>query len=209
MKKGVAIIIVMFCAMASATAQNLDSLLRNVRESDQSARLVMIKLTRSDQLDIDAVLAAQTKIEEVDSTNQVIVARLLDSGWPQGLSDEANNAIWLVIDHAPIDYQLRYMPLIEEQVATGAISKSQYATLFDRIRMRQGEPQRYGTQTVQRRSAEQNASIYVWPVENPRKLNRLRRAMGLTPIKRYCRKVCKVYGSPCIYDPQLTIEDFD
>ena len=199
----------MFCAMASAAAQNLDSLLRNVRESDQSARLAMIELTRSDQLDIDAVLAAQTKIEEVDSTNQVIVARLLDSGWPQGLSEEANNAIWLVIDHAPIDYQLRYMPLIEEQVATGAISKSQYATLFDRIRMRQGKPQRYGTQTVQRRSAEQNASIYVWPVENPRKLNRLRRAMGLTPIKRYCRKVSKVYGAACIYDPQLTVEDFD
>lgn len=195
--------------MASAAAQNLDSLLRNVRESDQSARLAMIELTRSDQLDIDAVLAAQTKIEEVDSTNQVIVARLLDSGWPQGLSEEANNAIWLVIDHAPIDYQLRYMPLIEEQVATDAISKSQYATLFDRIRMRQGKPQRYGTQTVQRRSAEQNASIYVWPVENPRKLNRLRRAMGLTPIKRYCRKVSKVYGAACIYDPQLTVEDFD
>lgn len=195
--------------MASAAAQNLDSLLRNVRESDQSARLAMIELTRSDQLDIDAVLAAQTKIEEVDSTNQVIVARLLDSGWPQGLSEEANNAIWLVIDHAPIDYQLRYMPLIEEQVATGAISKSQYATLFDRIRMRQGSPQRYGSQTVQRRSAEQNASIYVWPVENPRKLNRLRRAMGLTPIKRYCRKVSKVYGAACIYDPQLTVEDFD
>lgn len=209
MRRCVAIIIVMFCAMASAAAQNLDSLLRNVRESDQSARLAMIELTRSDQLDIDAVLAAQTKIEEVDSTNRVIVARLLDSGWPQGLSEEANNAIWLVIDHAPIDYQLRYMPLIEEQVATGAISKSQYATLFDRIRMRQGEPQRYGTQTIQRRSAEQNASIYVWPVENPRKLNRLRRAMGLTPIKRYCRKVSKVYGSPCIYDPHLTIEDLD
>ena len=209
MRRCVAIIIVMFCAMASAAAQNLDSLLRNVRESDQSARLAMIELTRSDQLDIDAVLAAQTKIEEVDSTNRVIVARLLDSGWPQGLSEEANNAIWLVIDHAPIDYQLRYMPLIEEQMATGAISKSQYATLFDRIRMRQGEPQRYGTQTVQRRSAEQNASIYVWPIENPRKLNRLRRAMGLTPIKRYCRKVSKVYGAACIYDPQLTVEDFD
>ena len=199
----------MFCAMASAAAQNLDSLLRNVRESDQSARLAMIELTRSDQLDIDAVLAAQANIEEVDSTNQVIVTRLLDNGWPQGLSDEANNAIWLVIDHAPIDYQLRYMPLIKEQVATGAISKSQYATLFDRICMRQGEPQRYGTQAVQRRSAEENTTIYVWPVANPLKLNRLRRTMGLTPIKRYCRKVSKVYGAPCIYDTSLTIEDFE
>ncbi|MBR4148748.1 MAG: hypothetical protein IKT94_01265 [Rikenellaceae bacterium] len=199
----------MFCAMASAAAQNLDSLLRNVRESDQSARLAMIELTRSDQLDIDAVLAAQAKIEEVDSTNQVIVARLLDSGWPQGLSEEANNAIWLVIDHAPIDYQLRYMPLIKEQVATGAISKSDYATLFDRVCMRQGAPQRYGTQTVQRRSTESNAPIYIWPIENPRKLNRLRRAMGLSPIKRYLQQVEKVYGAPCIYYPSLSVEDFE
>ena len=195
--------------MASAAAQNLDSLLRNVRESDQSARLAMIELTRSDQLDIDAVLAAQAKIEEVDSTNQVIVARLLDSGWPQGLSEEANNAIWLVIDHAPIDYQLRYMPLIKEQVATGAISKSDYATLFDRVCMRQGAPQRYGTQTVQRRSTESNAPIYIWPIENPRKLNRLRRAMGLSPIKRYLQQVEKVYGAPCIYYPSLSVEDFE
>ena len=209
MRRCVAIIIVMFCAMASAAAQNLDSLLRNVRESDQSARLAMIELTRSDQLDIDAVLAAQTKIEEVDSTNQVIVARLLDSGWPQGLSEEANNAIWLVIDHAPIDYQLRYMPLIKEQVATGAISKSDYATLFDRVCMRQGAPQRYGTQTVQRRSTESNAPIYIWPIENPRKLNRLRRAMGLSPIKRYLQQVEKVYGAPCIYYPSLSVEDFE
>ena len=199
----------MVCAVASTAAQNLDSLLRNVRESDQSARLAMIELTRSDQLDIDAVLAAQAKIEEVDSTNQVIVARLLDSGWPQGLSEEANNAIWLVIDHAPIDYQLRYMPLIKEQVATGAISKSDYATLFDRVCMRQGAPQRYGTQTVQRRSTESNAPIYIWPIENPRKLNRLRRAMGLSPIKRYLQQVEKVYGAPCIYYPSLSVEDFE
>lgn len=198
-----------FCAVANVTAQNIDSLLREVHSSDQSARLAMIELTRGDQLDIDAVLAAQAKIEQVDSTNQVIVARLLENGWPQGLAKESNDAIWLVIDHAPLDYQLHYLPLVEQQVAMGTISKSNYATLYDRICMRQGEPQRYGTQTVQRRSNEANASIYVWPVESPRELNLLRRKMGLTPIKRYCRKVSKVYGTPCIYDTSLSVEDFE
>lgn len=199
----------MFCAVVPATAQNVDSLLRKVHESDQSARRAMIELTQSDQLDIEAVIAAQEQIEKVDSVNQVIVARLLDEGWPRGLADEAHHTIWLVIDHAPLDYQLRYLPLIEDQVAEGVVTKSDYATLFDRICMRQGKPQRYGTQTVQRRSAESNAPIYVWPVENPRKLNRLRRSMGLSPIKRYCQTVAKTYGAPCIYDPRLTVEDFE
>lgn len=169
----------------------------------------MIALTQSDQLDIDAVIAAQEQIDKVDSVNQVVVARLLEKGWPQGLSDEAHHTIWLVIDHAPLDYQLRYLPLVEAQMVKGVISKSDYATLFDRVCMRQGASQRYGTQTVQRRSAEANAPIYVWPIENPRKLNRLRRAMGLSPIKHYCRKVAKTYGAPCIYDPRLTVEDFE
>lgn len=200
---------IMFCAVAEAAAQNIDSLLRQVHNADQSARRAMIELTQSDKLDIDAVIAAQEQIEKVDSINQSVVARLLEKGWPQELSDESHHTLWLVIDHAPLDYQLRYLPLIEKQVAEGVISKSDYATLFDRIRMRQGAPQRYGTQTVQRRSAESNAPIYVWPIENPRKLNRLRRSMGLSPMKRYCRTVAKTYSAPCIYDPQLTVEDFE
>ena len=200
---------IMFCAVAEAAAQNIDSLLRQVHDSDQSTRLAMIALTQSDQLDIDAVIAAQEQIDEVDSINQVVVARLLEKGWPRGLSDEAHHTIWLVIDHAPLDYQLRYLPLVEEQMVEGVISKSDYATLFDRVCIRQGTPQRYGTQTVQRRSAEANAPIYVWPIENPRKLNRLRRSMGLSPIKHYCRKVAKTYGASCIYDPSLSVEDFE
>lgn len=199
----------MFCAVVNATAQNIDSLLREVHRSDQAVRRAMIALTQSEQLDIDAVIAAQEQIDNVDSTNQVVVARLLEKGWPRDLSDEAHHTIWLVIDHAPLDYQLHYLPLVEEQMVKGVISKSDYATLFDRVCMRQGAPQRYGTQTVQRRSAESNAPIYVWPTENPSKLNRLRRSMGLSPIKRYCRKVAKTYGAPCIYDPRLTVEDFE
>ena len=199
----------MFCAVVNATAQNIDSLLREVHRSDQAVRRAMIALTQNEQLDIDAVIAAQEQIDKVDSVNQVVVARLLEKGWPRDLSDEAHHTIWLVIDHAPLDYQLHYLPLVEEQMVKGVISKSDYATLFDRVCMRQGTPQRYGTQTVQRRSAESNAPIYVWPTENPRKLNRLRRSMGLSPIKRYCRKVAKTYGAPCIYDPRLTVEDFE
>ncbi len=87
----------------------------------------MIALTQSDQLDIDAVIAAQEQIDKVDSVNQVVVARLLEKGWPQGLSDEAHHTIWLVIDHAPLDYQLRYLPLVEAQMVKGVISKSDYA----------------------------------------------------------------------------------
>ena len=65
----------MFCAVAEAAAQNVDSLLREVHRSDQAARRAMIALTQSDQLDIDAVIAAQEQIDKVDSVNQVVVAR--------------------------------------------------------------------------------------------------------------------------------------
>lgn len=48
--------------------------------------------------------------------------RILDKdGWPEGLSDKANKAIWLIIDYSDIDFQEKYLPYIE--------SKAEFATI--------------------------------------------------------------------------------
>ena len=113
----------LLCAQA-LEAQNLDSLLRAVRDRDQAVRMEVIRLSQQVPPQVDSLLAASARMEEVDAANRRIVSDLLAEGWPEGLSDEANEAIWLVIDHADLAMQRRWMPLVDclRNVENGALN---------------------------------------------------------------------------------------
>lgn len=197
------------------TARNLDSLLRVVHDRDQTVREEVIRLSQQVPPSVDSLMAAYARMQAVDAENQRVVAELLDCGWPEGLSDEANETIWLVIDHAGLGMQKRWMPLVKQQMEAGKVSKSGYATLLDRILMRENCPQRYGTQTVSVSrmiggdSTRMERQCWLWPVENPDRLDSLRNVMGLIPIAAYLREVERVYGAPCRWDPQLSVEQME
>ena len=197
-------------------ARNLDSLLRVVHDRDQAVRAEVIRLSQQTPPAVDSLMAAYGRMQAVDAENQRVVSELLEGGgWPEGLSEAANETIWLVIDHADLEMQKRWMPLIEEQMAAGTISKSSYATLLDRMLMRENRPQRYGTQTcslthiVEADSTHMEQRIWLWPVEQPERLDSLRKVMGLAPIATYLREVEEVYGAPCLWDPKLTVEQIE
>lgn len=197
-------------------AQDLDSLLRVVHDRDQAVREEVVRLSQQTPPAVDSLMAAYGRMQAVDAENQRVVSELLESGgWPEGLSEEANETIWLVIDHADLEMQRRWMPLIEAQMAAGRVSKSSYATLLDRILMREKRPQRYGTQTVsftrmvEGDSSRMERQCWLWPVEEPAGLDSRREEMGLTPIGEYLRAVEEVYGAPCRWDPQLDVEQLE
>lgn len=200
----------------AAEGQELDSLLRRVGERDQTVRKELIRWMQQQPVTTDSLYAASLRMEATDAENQRIVADLLDAqGWPDEISDEAHEAIWLVIDHADLEMQRRYLPMVEEQMRAGRIRKSSYVTLLDRILMREGQPQRYGTQTVSLnrtfvdgKARPVGQSIcYLWPVEFPERLDSLRESVDLEPIDEYLRLVGASYGISCIWDRSLRVED--
>ncbi len=197
------------------TAQNLDSLLREVHDRDQTVREEVIRLSQQVPPSADSLMAASARMQAVDVENQRIVSDLLGCGWPEGLSDEANETIWLVIDHAGLGMQKRWMPLVKQQMEAGKVSKSSYATLLDRMLMREKLPQRYGTQAVsfsrliEGDSARMEPQCWLWPVEEPERLDSLRSAMELSPIEVYLREVEAVYGIPCRWDPNLSVRQVE
>ena len=103
---------------------------------------------------------------------------------------------------------------VEEQMRAGRISGASYATLLDRMLMREGRPQRYGTQThasmllVDGAPQRVERICRLWPVESPERLDSLREAVGLEPIDDYLRAVGESYGAPCTWDPTLGVEAF-
>lgn len=134
-------------AAAQTRQHDSDSLLHAVRERDQKLRMDVMNYYAKGQ--VDSVMLAAEQLEQTDVENQRIVFGLLDAGgWPEGLSDEANSAIFLVIDHAEVEAQKRYYRDVVKAARRGYIGRSSQVTLRDRILMYENKRQKYGTQTV-------------------------------------------------------------
>ncbi|HNL37520.1 MAG TPA: hypothetical protein PKH43_00255 [Saprospiraceae bacterium] len=120
-----------------------------------------------------------------DSLNTVRISALLDSlGWlgADEVGDKANRAFFLVIQHADLPVQEKYLPMMRQAVADGKANASNLAYLEDRVLMRHGRPQRYGSQIV--RDQETGAWI-LYEVEDPASLDQRRASVGLGPISEY------------------------
>ena len=192
-------------------AQHPDSLLREAAARDQQARMQLLEMNRrvnggeySAAL-VDSLVAAGAEMERIDRENMRLVASLLRDGLPEGLAAESYDAVWLIIDHASLKEQKKFLPLLREAAGRGVISAYKLATLEDRVAMYEERPQRYGTQSYQTNVGGETV-IYVWPVEHPEQLDSLREAIGTCPMAEYVRLLEETSGAQVVYDPALTVD---
>ena len=198
---------------AHSSAAQTDSLLCELHERDQQIRHELMRVQRAFIAEqraelVDSIVMLVEEEERTDSLNRVVVDSLLQNGWPEGLSEQSNQTIWLIIDHGDVEYQERYLPLIEQQAMRGIISLADYATLSDRVNVRRQRPQRYGTQTgyIQR---DGETFTYVYPIEDISKLDSLRLSVGLDSMHIYLRQVSETLGTSVAIDTALTWECID
>lgn len=210
MKKGwiTTLLGALFIALpATDVAQNLDSLLRELGRRDQLVRHQTSSMLISK--DLDTLLMAASRMEAVDTECRSTLYPLLDTlGWPQGLSREANEAIWLIIQHDS-ENQRKYLPQMEQAAMQGSIDKDDYALFEDRLNMNASRPQRFGSQTVVLNMANEGVQIYLWPVADAERLDSLRHTVGLQPIEKYLSIFESAYGHKAIWDPAITVEKMD
>lgn len=139
------------------------------------------------------------KMMEIDKDNQNYVSHLLDSvgSWPEGLSPEANQAIFLIIQHGGKEFMNKYEPVVFEAYKKAKVTPSNYAIFKDRLLMYQDKPQIYGSQTM---------NGYVWPIENEENLDARRAEMGL-PTMEFYLKIFLQQGISVVWDKEKTIEE--
>ena len=205
-------IVLLFVACGGGVRQT-DKLLAEVWAKDQGLRRQMMELTKAVTIDgqeelIDSLVGVSEKLERIDAENMAIVDALLQQGLPEGLSAESYKTIWIVIDHAPLDRQVYYLPLIEQMATHRIIGKAEFATLYDRVAMKQNRPQRYGTQSVQFGTPE-SMQLFVWPVESPKILDSLRASVGVGPIADYILQLTTTTGIEAQYIPTLSVEELN
>ena len=198
---------------AYSSAAQTDSLLCELHERDQQIRHELMRVQRAFIAEqraelVDSIVMFVEEEERTDSLNRVVVDSLLQNGWPEGLSEQSNQTIWLIIDHGDVEYQERYLPLIEQQAMRGIISLADYATLSDRVNVRRQRPQRFGTQTgYKQRDGE--VFTFVYPIEDVDALDSLRLSVGLDSMHHYLRQVSETLGTQVKIDPKLTWEEIE
>ena len=101
----------------------------------------------------------------------------------------------------------KYIGLFRDAVEKGYLSMNDLVTMEDRMLMNAGKPQKYGTQAYSL-VEDGKTVIYIWPVEDPDKLDALRKSVGLMPIESYL-EIVKQQGVEIIYDKTKTVADFN
>jgi hypothetical protein len=153
----------------------------------------LLAMAEEDQAVRNAVPVRASRLEETRRAHLPAIERIHATyGRPEvsEVGREAAAAFWLLVQHQELGLQQRLLPEMEEAVAHGDASAEDYALLFDRVMIREGREQRWGTQT----SCVDGEAV-LDPVEDPAEIDRRRQALYLPPLDAYLEEM----GSQCRY----------
>jgi hypothetical protein len=188
-----------------SASKKIKDTLQVIYEKDQATRKILLEqLRKNGGKQGSEILETAKKIKESDKENQGYISQLLDQcGWPGYLDSTGNNAIFLVIDHAQLDFKEKYFPMVKEQAEKGHVEKTDMLTLQDRILMKKDLKQLYGTQSFK---ANDNTTL-IWPVESPDSLEIRRKDAGFPSMDTYLQLLQQTTGNEVKWDRNLTIEE--
>jgi len=124
-------------------------------------------------------------INEKDSINLIKVKSILDQyGWLGAdiVGGQGNSTLFLVIQHSDLATQEKYLPMMREAVKNSKAQGSSLALLEDRVALRQGKKQIYGSQIGRDPETQE---YYVSPLEDPDNVDKRRAEVGLGPLADY------------------------
>lgn len=160
----------------------MDSLrqdLENINESSLSLRQNVMPTIRKFGFNSPPMDSLNSLIQNFDSLALIKVENIISRyGWlgKSKIGEVANSTLFIVIQHAQDNgIREKFYPLLEESVKEGESKKSDLATMKDRILVQKGQKQLYGTQT--------NLEGKLFPIEDPKRLNKRRKEVGLKRIK--------------------------
>ena len=124
-------------------------------------------------------------INEKDSINLIKIQKILDEkGWlgSNVIGSQGNSTLFLVIQHSPLEVQEKYLPMMRDAVKNGKANSSSLALLEDRVALRKGGKQIYGSQIGR---DQETGEYFVSPLIDPENVDKRRAEVGLGPIADY------------------------
>ncbi len=164
-------------------AHKLDSILKE----DQEGRMKIDGIQQKYGWDSKEMKALWKEINFKDSLNLIEITNILDEhGWlgADVVGQEGSSALFLVIQHSGLKVQEKYLPMMREAVKNGKAHGSSLALLEDRVALRQGKKQIYGSQISMNLVTK---AYYVDLLEDPDNVDKRRAEVGLQPLAEYVK----------------------
>lgn len=161
-------------------------LLDSLKNSDQMYRTSIFKDEKKyTPKTFDTLTNEETekRRNNMDKINlQALLGLINKYGYPK-ISDvgkKSAEAAFLIIDHADLKTMKAYLPKLEQACKEKEAIGDWYATMYDRILIDEGKPQKYGTQYVL--SPNEPETYVLGALENSEKVNEYRQQMGMNPL---------------------------
>jgi hypothetical protein len=137
------------------------------------------------------------EMQRVDRENTRYLKGLVQKiGWidRERFGSEAATAAFLLVQHSPdLSLMLAVLPHIERAAQKEPRDGEACALLYDRVQVRLGEKQRYGTQL----RVSSKGEFQVYPLQDRARVDEFRAAVGLGPLAEYLTKIS--VGKPVQY----------
>lgn len=131
--------------------------------------------------------AAAAEDKRVDSANEARLKEIVaEYGWPGKslVGEQAALGAFLILQGADLATQEEFLPLFAEAATKGEVLPMQHAMLQDRILMRKGAEQIFGTQLWNDPSS---GKLGLYPIRDSSNVDVRRDSVGLGPIGDYLR----------------------
>ncbi|GAB3199049.1 hypothetical protein ABID22_001834 [Pontibacter aydingkolensis] len=168
--------------------QPLKTQLEKIYETDQQVRREFMAAMQQKGAESAEVKELGQKMEQIDTENQKkVVAIIEEHGWPgkSMVGSKAQMAAFLVIQHAPLVVQEKYLPLLRKATEDGELEKRHLAMLEDRVLVGNNQPQKYGSQL---RLNPDTQKYEFYPIDDEVNVDKRRAEMGMEPLGEYARR---------------------
>ncbi|MEI6172467.1 MAG: DUF6624 domain-containing protein [Bacteroidota bacterium] len=171
--------------------KKLVATLDTIFTDDQKSRLQINTIAEKygwESKEVDSIgndKAFKEKLRKTDSINTVRITSIIDKyGWlgADVVGDLGNSTFFAVIQHSDLKTQEKYLPIMREAVKNGRARADQLALLEDRVALKEGRRQIYGSQLGMDPITKKT---YVCPLEDPGNVDARRARVGLPPMQEY------------------------
>ncbi|SCX85994.1 hypothetical protein SAMN02927916_0568 [Flavobacterium anhuiense] len=167
----------------------LEKQLAEIYTEDQEIRGEFMNVYRATKPDKKKIDSIGKIMERKDSINLIKVMKILDErGWlgKNVVGTQGNQTLFLVIQHADLQYQQKYLPMMREAVKNGNANPGNLAYLEDRVALREGKKQIYGSQSLKNKKT---GKICIAPMIDPDNVDKRRAEVGLGTMAEYATKL--------------------
>ncbi len=166
----------------------LQKQLLDIHKEDQEIRLAYIEARKTHGFKSRQVDSLGQIMQEKDNINLPKVTAILDKyGWvgPDLVGGQANQTLFLVIQHSNLETQQKYLPMMREAVKNKKANGGSLALLEDRVALGLGKRQTYGSQIGTNETTGKN---YVLPLDDADNVDKRRAEVGLGSLADYVKR---------------------